>query len=107
MGFKSYILVAFGVLLTTAPAQAFEFTPAAPIDQGAAGGIVLPPAPNDPANLTDDEKSQETVIPGLGSIGLIPKLDFGLELLYSGDDAPIPDAPDDGIAVIGALKHSF
>ena len=108
---QALIAVVFGVFLVSAPACAFELTPAGSVDQVAPGVSVVPSVPNNPAALTEEEKSQEAVIPGLGSIGLIPKLDFGLELLYSGDDqasgAPSTGETDDGIAVRGAIKHSF
>ena len=111
MRIQVLIGVVFGVLLTSAPASAFELTPAAPVDTGTPGVVIAPSMPNAPAALTEEEKSQEAVIPGLGSIGLIPKLDFGLELLYSGNDpatgAPTTDGSDDGVAVRGAIKHSF
>ena len=84
---------------------------------GSAGGI---PSPAGKAlDLSSDKKTldteeSETVvrIPGLGALGVLPKLDFGLELLY-GEDRPqvLPreeETPDnDGLSIRGTLKHRF
>lgn len=53
-------------------------------------------------------------IPGLGALGVLPKLDFGLELLYGEgrtvaveprDDDPAVD--NEGLRIKGTLKHRF
>ena len=55
----------------------------------------------------------EIRIPGLGRIGVLPKLDFGLELLYgtSGDSQRArPDErhdPASEIQLRGVIKHKF
>ena len=65
-----------------------------------------------------DERSStgtEISIPGLGTIGKLPKLDFGLELLYGADEkqetvtaAPKDDVePDSELMVRGTVKHRF
>ena len=59
-----------------------------------------------------DTKSGETElnIPGIGSVGSLPKLDFGLELLYGGDNGPIPEKLDDksdDVLIKGTIKHRF
>lgn len=53
-------------------------------------------------------------IPGLGTLGVIPKMDFGLELLYGVADAsnsvkrPDPKNTDvDDVLIRGAIKHKF
>jgi hypothetical protein len=53
-------------------------------------------------------------IPGLGTLGVIPKMDFGLELLYGVADASNPvKRPDpkntdvDDVLIRGAIKHKF
>jgi hypothetical protein len=52
----------------------------------------------------------ELTIPGVGSIGKVPKLDFGLELLYGGQgqgtDAPTDEQKDD-VLIKGKIKHRF
>lgn len=55
----------------------------------------------------------EVRIPGLGTLGVLPKMDFGLELLYgaSGETrAPEarPDSTDEGdLRIRGTVKHRF
>ncbi len=51
-------------------------------------------------------------IPGLGKLGVLPKMDFGLELLYGANEAKQPDAvdrepPADDLTVRGTIKHNF
>lgn len=52
-------------------------------------------------------------IPGLGRLGVIPKLDFGLELLYGANKQPavdplVKDEADDGdLRIRGSVKHRF
>jgi hypothetical protein len=51
-------------------------------------------------------------IPGLGTLGVIPKMDFGLDLLY-GATEPANKRPDpskteqDDVLVGGRIKHKF
>ena len=56
----------------------------------------------------------EVRIPGLGKVGVLPKLDFGLELLYGAaeqkgmtapDERTAPDAGD--LQIRGTIKHRF
>jgi hypothetical protein len=57
-------------------------------------------------------KGTELNIPGFGSIGTIPKLDFGLELLYgaNGSQTPennVPEDKTDDVLIKGTIKHRF
>ena len=53
----------------------------------------------------------ELNIPGVGSIGKMPKLDFGLELLYGGSgqggEAPTDEQQKDDVLIKGKIKHRF
>jgi hypothetical protein len=56
----------------------------------------------------------EVRIPGLGKLGVLPKLDFGLELLYGvteekrlEDEKGPQDPSEDGVQIRGTLKHRF
>ncbi len=53
----------------------------------------------------------EVRIPGLGKLGVLPKMDFGLELLYGAADPKQPETtPEqsaDGVVVRGTVKHRF
>jgi hypothetical protein len=63
------------------------------------------------------EVGTEVRIPGLGKIGVLPKLDFGLELLYGAEKNGVPRAElqadpkaetDDGsFRIRGSIKHRF
>ena len=55
----------------------------------------------------------EVRIPGIGTVGVLPKLDFGLELLY-GATEPKGMAPEDrahpdqnDLQIRGTIKHRF
>src|SRR5262245_8246008 len=52
----------------------------------------------------------EIRVPGVGSVGTLPKLDFGLELLYGADGSP--GRPDDrsqpsDVQIRATVKHRF
>jgi hypothetical protein len=53
----------------------------------------------------------EIRIPGVGTLGVLPKLDFGLELLYGADQPPgtRPDEKSDpgGVQLRATIKHRF
>lgn len=53
----------------------------------------------------------EVRIPGLGKLGVLPKLDFGLELLYGAteprDIPPGRQQSQDDVTIRGSLKHRF
>ncbi len=51
-------------------------------------GKTPPQGPSDPLAITGKDKGTEVTIPGIGSVGKLPKLDFGLELLYGGRNTP-------------------
>jgi len=55
-------------------------------------------------------KGTEIRIPGIGSVGVLPKLDFGLELLYGANEQKglPPDRTDsDEVQIRGTIKHRF
>jgi hypothetical protein len=72
-----------------------------------------------PLDLSNDtapkaETGTEIRIPGLGKLGVLPKMDFGLELLYGAADqkqpAGPPEAapnPEDDLMIRGTVKHRF
>jgi hypothetical protein len=57
------------------------------------------------------ETGTEIRIPGLGKLGTLPKMDFGLELLYgAAETKSVPDPlPDDNqdLTIRGSVKHNF
>ncbi len=105
--------------LTASPASAFteqqvvvpQGQPQTEAQKPAAPG--LPPvALTDPNTAAPKTEGTNVTIPGLGSVGVLPKLDFGLELLYGPQDgaerAPIePQANDGDLQIKGTIKHRF
>lgn len=72
----------------------------------------------DRLNLSAEKPKVETpaapsiTIPGLSSLGVLPKLDFGLELLYGNPEVGVapdlePKQEKDGLEIKGTLKHRF
>jgi len=53
----------------------------------------------------------EVKIPGFGTVGVLPKLDFGLELLYGATDArgtrPDDKSEPSDVQIRGTIKHRF
>lgn len=53
----------------------------------------------------------ELSIPGVGSIGKLPKLDFGLELLYGDDSSQgagtVVEEKNDDVLIKGKIRHRF
>jgi hypothetical protein len=89
----------------SAPAEAQQ-APAAPTDQ--ALGLSDETAP------AQGETGTEIRIPGLGRLGVLPKMDFGLELLYGAAEQQkpvgVPEAapsPEDDLMIRGTVKHRF
>jgi hypothetical protein len=118
-----HVLGASAVLLGAAlPAVAFqEQTVGVPPAQSEkAPADVDPSAAVKPAEmqLSPEEAKRpvegtEVRIPGLGKLGVLPKMDFGLELLYGANDGrpavPAPDdiPTDDDLRIRGTMKHNF
>jgi hypothetical protein len=100
--------LAMSVALAVTSAHAFQEqggTPQAPAapDKPAAGMSM----PNQPIRGT----GAEIRIPGLGSVGTLPKFDFGLELLYGagepkGTRDDLKQDPND-LQIRGTLKYRF
>jgi hypothetical protein len=116
--------IAIGVMLALlgGPALAFqESTVGGGPDKPAAGAfdLDLPKSAADPGkglSLKAPELSigkdtgTEVRIPGMGPLGVLPKLDFGLELLYGSTDnggrADERSQPSD-VQLRGTIKHRF
>jgi hypothetical protein len=77
------------------------------------------PSADKPLDLSNEtaaapDKGTEIRIPGLGKLGVLPKMDFGLELLYgAAEQKPAegpPEAapsPEDDLMIRGTVKHRF
>jgi hypothetical protein len=111
-------VVVFGIvgggLLGPQAASAFEQQT---VTLGAPGmptaGIELTVPPTDPLIGAGKSKTGAGItLPGLGSFGAFPKLDFGLELLYGSPEAASPAEPPadvlpDAFTVHGTVKKTF
>jgi hypothetical protein len=69
---------------------------------------------SDETGPTKGETGTEIRIPGLGKLGVLPKMDFGLELLYGAAEQKQPEGtpevaptPEDDLMIRGTVKHRF
>ena len=64
----------------------------------------------DPA-APDGDSGTAITIPGLGTVGVLPKMDFGMELLYGAEPNQklelSPQQDGDDLQIRGTLKHRF
>jgi hypothetical protein len=88
-------------------AQALEL-PKDAVDPGK--GLGEPPKGLSIPELQFSSPGTEVRIPGIGTVGVLPKLDFGLELLYGANEQkgafPDKSSPDD-VQLRGTIKHRF
>ena len=79
---------------------------------GQPSGPVVTPLDTEGTGVSIDQRVTEIRIPGLGKLGVLPKFDFGLDLLY-GVNEPKPPVPGehghgtDDVQIRGSLKHRF
>ncbi len=111
-------LFALGAVLAFVSSSAVAFQEqqsGAPAPAAAPATKLEPPAQdlNVPAPASKSEGT-EVSIPGLGKLGVLPKMDFGLELLYGANEQPKQEieptqqAPaDDELTIRGSVKKSF
>jgi hypothetical protein len=110
--FRPLMIIAALALASSASFAFQEQQAAAPVGKSPAVGVVDGPT----AAVAEGAASKGTAvrIPGLGTLGVIPKMDFGLELLYGVADAsnpakrPEPKNTDvDDVLIRGSIKHKF
>lgn len=109
LGFSGHLALAFQ---ETTIGGGDEKAPAAPI-------LEVPKAPLDTTKSLDLPGAElslgrtsgtEVRIPGLGTVGVLPKLDFGLELLYGANEPkglPQDKINSDDVQIRGTIKHRF
>ena len=96
---------------TSVPAMAFQEIPVPPPDASSAQAMpALPPlALGEPAIPTEPPKAEQMDVFGY----TVPKLDFGLELLYGQDaqhldlEGPPPALEDNDVSVLGKIRRRF
>jgi hypothetical protein len=108
---------AFSTESATPPQNGAQAAPAVPLGQSiTVPGKTPEGMPADALGVTGKQNGTEVTIPGIGSVGSLPQLDFGLELLYgskgNADSSaqfgnPEPPATERDLQIKGTLKHSF
>jgi hypothetical protein len=113
-------LVIAGLLLAvSSPAMAFDVQPGgqAPAKEPTAAAPTLTEK-DAGVNFTIPEPGKngtgtEVRIPGFGKLGVLPKMDFGLELLYGAAEQKRVEEPvepaeqTDDLTIRGTVKHRF
>ena len=122
--------IALSLALRGTEAMAFSTEPVAPPQNNAQPAPLTPfgqqlslpgkipeQTPADALMLSGKSGGAELTIPGIGNVGSLPKLDFGLELLYGAKGSP--DAlqfdqhsldqrvPENDMQIKGTLSHKF
>lgn len=115
MSLVKYIALATSLVVLSTAALAFQeqTTGGAQAPAQAAPSASKPVELNAPGNVDlKPSVGTEVRIPGLGKLGSLPKMDFGLELLYGASESktqdaqPHEDARDD-LTIRGSVKHKF
>ena len=111
--------LALAWVISPGPAYAFQQTPTAPAPKASIeANDVNGKERTFDLELTESDvnvasKGKKRRIPGLGSLGVLPKMNFGLELLYSSEapeDKSVPAAGDtdqDELTILGKVKRRF
>lgn len=114
-----WLLVGAALGFASSGAVAFQESKggAAPQERPGQGSVLAPLDTTGTGTSIDTSNSgTEIRIPGLGRLGVLPKFDFGLELLYGvkepkdEDAAPQPGTPlrsDEDLQIRGSLKHRW
>jgi len=110
--------MAFSTETVTPPQNNTQSAPLTPFGQQlAVPGKTPEQTPADPLALSGKDSGTEVTIPGIGTVGKLPKLDFGLELLYgakgSSDSLQFDQhsldqhSPENDMQIKGTLSHKF
>lgn len=118
-----YLAIAAALLAMSQAAIAFEETTIGGGEKKApaASALELPKSspdaskglnlsPGTPGISLGKTSGTEVRIPGLGTVGILPKLDFGLELLYGANEQrgmPQDKSDPDDVQIRGTIKHRF
>ncbi len=103
--------LAFSTEPVPAPSTSMQANPPSQFVQPGISGQVPQFDLND-TMAVGKSKGTDVTIPGLGTLGTLPKLDFGLELLYGPKNGPEAyqfdqHAPDSDMQIKGTLSHKF
>jgi hypothetical protein len=116
------VIAALALGISGQAALAFQETTIGGGDQQKAPAAPILEAPKAPLDVTKNldlpggelslgrTSGTEVRIPGLGTVGVLPKLDFGLELLYGANEPkglPQDKINSDDVQIRGTIKHRF
>lgn len=117
MKLVGYICTGLALTIVSASALAFQEQGGAPVAPAPTEAQPAAPAASAGQDLNfatpkpaDTNAGTEVRIPGLGKLGVLPKMDFGLELLYGANDTkqqPEAQQPTEDLTIRGSLKHNF
>ncbi len=102
---------AFSTEPVPAPSASMQANPPSQYIQPGISGQVPQFELSDPMTA-GKSKGTDVTIPGFGTVATLPKLDFGLELLYGPKNGPEAlqldqHAPDSDMQIKGTLSHKF
>lgn len=106
---KFLLALSVGLIVTASSAMAFQ-------EQQQPAGGNAPAADLQGEAASGKPDGTEVNIPGLGNLGVLPKMDFGLELLYgANENKPVeiePQTsgsvpPQEDLTIRGTMKHNF
>lgn len=116
MKWQGYIGMGLALVFASTTALAFQ-------EQGGTPPVTPAPAEAQPATPAGkgmefsapkaeggENAGTEVRIPGLGKLGVLPKMDFGLELLYGANESKQPEhvePPVEDLTIRGTVKHNF
>jgi len=107
---NKYLMIGVCAALTALSPSAIAFDE----QQGRVGGKPAAGLSSGEAQVSKDQGGTEVRIPGLGKLGVLPKMDFGLELLYGANEEAVQQSepfaaqePDGDLKVRGTVKHRF
>jgi hypothetical protein len=95
------------------PSAGAQAVPQSPLNQPQLAQPGQSPDINDPLSMVGKPKGTDVTIPGIGTVGTLPKLDFGLELLYGPKNNPealqLDQHGQEGgdVQIKGTLTHKF
>ena len=114
MKLVGYIATGLALALVSSSTLAFQEQGGAPVTPAPSEPQATAPAGKDlnfsVPKVEGESAGTEVRIPGLGTLGVLPKMDFGLELLYGANDSKPqnePEQPAEDLTIRGSVKHNF
>ena len=108
----SALTILFSLKMAELPAFAFQETEIVVSEEPLVSGSTKKSKSEFQNPNTSSEEADERTsirIPGLGVVGTVPKLNFGLELLYRDEEdaGVVGQTEPDDLSIKGTLKHKF